>query len=574
MSQFLRTLVLITTVAHVPFFLACVEAGQRLGLTSGARYGGAAALTFVGLSLFVGRARAGMSDHKRSLFEAFVLDAAYYIHWLACLFALLPTLTHLVVAPFVSLAQGGPMYESFGTELWSYGIGWLVCAYGVFVRRYIFRIERHEVRIEGLDRVDERHVRKALAKLGERGVRTGDRYAPSRLRAAQRAVADLGLFRSVAVRPVQPEGDALAAQDASAHATWPVEVAVQERPRRGIRLGGGYGTEDRFRVRGEWEHRNLFGEGERLEVSGKYSSLVAAGRVRYLDPSFIEPDVEAEIPVAFEHETEPAADVDRAWGAIELRVPVGGGVVARAGYRFERAEVVKRFADLRAFDPAAPLQPDTFLLGSATLGLRRIRVDDLLEPTRGRIEVYGRAPRHTRGRIGYVPQHPRLDPLFPVSALDVVLMGRLGCGASLGNWRGADRDRARAALAEVGLSDRAGHHFAALSGGQKQRVLIARALAADPDLLLLDEPTAGLDAHVEEGFYRLLEELNRRLTIVLVSHDLGFVSGFVKSVVCVGREVLVHPTTEITGEIIADLYGSDMRLVRHDHRCSEEGHRH
>ncbi|MCB1181849.1 ATP-binding cassette domain-containing protein [bacterium] len=198
----------------------------------------------------------------------------------------------------------------------------------------------------------------------------------------------------------------------------------------------------------------------------------------------------------------------------------------------------------------------------------------LLEPTRGRIEVYGRAPRHTRGRIGYVPQHPRLDPLFPVSALDVVLMGRLGCGASLGNWRGADRDRARAALAEVGLSDRAGHHFAALSGGQKQRVLIARALAADPDLLLLDEPTAGLDAHVEEGFYRLLEELNRRLTIVLVSHDLGFVSGFVKSVVCVGREVLVHPTTEITGEIIADLYGSDMRLVRHDHRCSEEGHRH
>ncbi|MCA9511353.1 MAG: BamA/TamA family outer membrane protein, partial [Myxococcales bacterium] len=244
-------------------------------------------------------------------------------------------------------------------------------------------VEVGEVRIEGLDRVDERHVRKALAKLGERGVRTGDRYAPSRLRAAQRAVADLGLFRSVAVRPVQPEGDALAAQDASAHATWPIEVAVQERPRRGIRLGGGYGTEDRFRVRGEWEHRNLFGEGERLEVSGKYSSLVAAGRVRYLDPSFIEPDVEAEIPVAFEHETEPAADVDRAWGAIELRVPVGGGVVARAGYRFERAEVVKRFADLRAFDPAAPLQPDTFLLGSATLGLRRIRVDDLLEPTRG-----------------------------------------------------------------------------------------------------------------------------------------------------------------------------------------------
>jgi zinc transport system ATP-binding protein len=196
----------------------------------------------------------------------------------------------------------------------------------------------------------------------------------------------------------------------------------------------------------------------------------------------------------------------------------------------------------------------------------------LLQPTSGRIEVFGQSPQRARHRIGYVPQHPQLDPLFPVNALDVVLMGRLGRAPLLGRWQRRDRDRARGALAEVGLADRADHHFASLSGGQKQRVLIARALACDPDLLLLDEPTAGLDAHVEEGFYRLLEELNHRLTIVLVSHDLGFVSGFVKSVVCVGREVLVHPTSEITGEIIADLYGSEMRLVRHDHRCSEEGH--
>ncbi len=196
----------------------------------------------------------------------------------------------------------------------------------------------------------------------------------------------------------------------------------------------------------------------------------------------------------------------------------------------------------------------------------------LLQPTSGRITVLGKSPKRSRGDIGYVPQHPRLDPLFPVSALDVTLMGRLGRAPALFGWRRQDKDRARQALDEVGMSDRADQHYAALSGGQKQRVLIARALVGDPELLLLDEPTAGLDAHVEEGFYRLLEELNQRLTIVLVSHDLGFVSGFVKSVVCVGREVLVHPTSEITGEIIADLYGSDMRLVRHDHRCSEEGH--
>lgn len=196
----------------------------------------------------------------------------------------------------------------------------------------------------------------------------------------------------------------------------------------------------------------------------------------------------------------------------------------------------------------------------------------LLRPGGGTIEVLGASPRAARRDIGYVPQHPRLDPLFPVNALDVVLMGRFGRTPAWGSWRRADRERGKAALDEVGLADRAGDHFAALSGGQQQRVLIARALAGDPDMLLLDEPTANLDVLIEEGFYRLLEELNKRLTILLVSHDLGFVSGIVKSVVCMGHDVAIHPTSEITGEVIADLYGADMRLVRHDHRCSEEGH--
>ena len=216
--------------------------------------------------------------------------------------------------------------------------------------------------------------------------------------------------------------------------------------------------------------------------------------------------------------------------------------------------------------------------GSGKTTLLRLALG-LLRPTAGEVTVFGERPERARHRIGYVPQHAHLDPLFPVSALDVVLMGRLGLGSRgglgtrLGPWRGRDREAARAALAEVGLADRADHHFAALSGGQKQRTLIARSLAGEPELLLLDEPTAGLDAHVEEGFFRLLESLNRRLTIVMVSHDLGFVAGFVKSVVCVGQQVVVHPTSAITGQVIADLYGADMRMIRHDHRCSEEGHR-
>ncbi len=209
--------------------------------------------------------------------------------------------------------------------------------------------------------------------------------------------------------------------------------------------------------------------------------------------------------------------------------------------------------------------------GSGKTTLLRLALG-LIKPDRGSIEVFGQSPHLSRGRIGYVPQNPKLDPLFPVSALDVVLMGRLGKTRSFGFWRGKDKKAATESLAEVGLADRRDDHFASLSGGQKQRVLIARALAGEPDLLLLDEPTAGLDAHVEEDFYRLLQELNKKRTIVLVSHDLGFVSGFVKSVICVGHDVVIHPTSAITGEVIADLYGSDMRLVRHDHRCSDGGH--
>ena len=209
--------------------------------------------------------------------------------------------------------------------------------------------------------------------------------------------------------------------------------------------------------------------------------------------------------------------------------------------------------------------------GSGKTTLLRLALG-LLQPSKGSIEIYGKSPHHSRQRIGYVPQHPKLDPLFPVSALDVALMGRLGKAGPLGFWAGGDKDVAIQALDEVGLADRRDDHFASLSGGQKQRVLIARALTGQPDLLLLDEPTAGLDAHVEEGFYRLLQELNKERTIVLVSHDLGFVSGFVKSVICVGHDVVIHPTSAITGEVIADLYGTDMRLVRHDHRCSDGGH--
>lgn len=196
----------------------------------------------------------------------------------------------------------------------------------------------------------------------------------------------------------------------------------------------------------------------------------------------------------------------------------------------------------------------------------------LIVPAAGTIRVFGLAPEKARPRVGYMPQHSSLDPLFPATVMDVALMGRLGSGRAFGPYSRADKEIVAQALEQVGLTALRAKSFAALSGGQRQRLLIARALACEPDLLLLDEPTANLDVKVEGEFYALLKELNVRATVVLVSHDLGFVSQFVRNVVCVKRKVAVHPTTEVTGEIISNMYGARVRMVRHDQNATKEVH--
>ena len=188
----------------------------------------------------------------------------------------------------------------------------------------------------------------------------------------------------------------------------------------------------------------------------------------------------------------------------------------------------------------------------------------LIRPTKGRVRVFGKSPEDVRHRIGYMPQHVSLDPLFPVSVLDVVLMGRLGPGMRFGSYRRSDRLLAEEALEKVELAPLRNRPFSRLSGGQFQRVLIARALVSDPELLLLDEPTANVDAALETELYDLLHQLNERLTIVLVTHDLGFVSHYVKNVACVNRRLIVHPTCDITGEMINAVYGSHVHMIRHD----------
>ncbi len=188
----------------------------------------------------------------------------------------------------------------------------------------------------------------------------------------------------------------------------------------------------------------------------------------------------------------------------------------------------------------------------------------LLKPGSGKIRLFDQKPQKGRVSVGYMPQKASLDPLFPVDVLDVALMGRTGNLWPLGRFPRSDRDIALNALEEVGLVDLRQRRFADLSGGQQRRLLIARALASQPEMLLLDEPTANLDLRVEEELYELLQKLNRRLTIVMVSHDPAFVSQFVKSVVCVNRHVHVHPTAEVDSHTMSELYGRPIRMVRHD----------
>jgi len=196
----------------------------------------------------------------------------------------------------------------------------------------------------------------------------------------------------------------------------------------------------------------------------------------------------------------------------------------------------------------------------------------LIKPDSGKIRIFGRPPEQAREKIGYMPQYAHLDMNFPATVLDVVLMGRL---AKKKLWFSKkDKQEARIAIDELDMTPYIHTGFSELSGGQKQRVLIARALCSKPSILLLDEPTANVDHETEINLFSILQKLNHDMTILLVSHDLGFVSQYVKSVICVNRKVVIHPTTLMDGAMIKDIYNGDLKMVRHDHRCSEGGHCH
>lgn len=185
----------------------------------------------------------------------------------------------------------------------------------------------------------------------------------------------------------------------------------------------------------------------------------------------------------------------------------------------------------------------------------------ILKPDRGTVQVDGKTPQKASPGIGYVPQNVHLNRSFPVTAVDVVLMGKLG--AKNRWWRhSADHHKeAMAALERLDMAGFANKRIGMLSGGQRQRVFIARALAARPKLLLLDEPTASIDTKGQAEFYHFLKQLNREITILVVSHDLLVISSYVKSVACVNRRLHFHDQAEITGEMLESMYPCSVEEV-------------
>jgi zinc transport system ATP-binding protein len=155
----------------------------------------------------------------------------------------------------------------------------------------------------------------------------------------------------------------------------------------------------------------------------------------------------------------------------------------------------------------------------------------LEKPDAGKIELFGLPGPRGLDRVGYVPQQAPPDRAFPIAVRDVVRMGRLRPGKG---YRREDRAAAEEALEQADIAGLAERSFGLLSGGQRRRVLVARALAARPDILILDEPTANMDSESGERLFETLGKLKGKTTILIVTHDMDFVSALTDRALCMG----------------------------------------
>jgi len=243
-------------------------------------------------------------------------------------------------------------------------------------------------------------------------------------------------------------------------------------------------------------------------------------------------------------------------GAVSAAIELRGVSLARRGLPvLEEVDLV-----LEEGGYLAILGPN----GSGKTTLLRV-ILGLLKPDRGTVRVLGAPPERRRGDVGYVPQHALFDLDFPIRVLDVVLIGRLRARGPFRRFGPRDREAALAALRRVEMAELADRPIGSLSGGQLQRVLIARALALEPRLLLLDEPTASLDERIGSSVWDLMAELARDRTVVVVSHDTGAVAESVPSVACLNRRLFMHSSRKLTPELLHAAYGDRVDALAHEH---------
>ncbi|MCC8197810.1 MAG: metal ABC transporter ATP-binding protein [Tannerellaceae bacterium] len=190
---------------------------------------------------------------------------------------------------------------------------------------------------------------------------------------------------------------------------------------------------------------------------------------------------------------------------------------------------------------------------------------NLLSPMEGEIRFYVKGQKVPKVRIGYLPQMNQIDKKFPVSVKEVVASGLSFEKPRFRSFTPEQEERIEEVLLQMGLEDLSGRAIGELSGGQLQRVLLGRSIVSNPQVLILDEPNSYVDKRFESRFYQLLEEINQRSAIILVSHDMGTVLTLVKNIACVNETLHYHAGSNISEEWLGETYACPIELVGHGH---------
>lgn len=187
----------------------------------------------------------------------------------------------------------------------------------------------------------------------------------------------------------------------------------------------------------------------------------------------------------------------------------------------------------------------------------------LITPFKGEIKYRFHANR-SEAPIGYLPQVNTIDRRFPISVKDVIMSGLLSRKRLIKRFTGEEKQKADDLIIQMKIDNITEKPIGELSGGQMQRVFLCRAIISDPELLILDEPNTYVDNQFESELYEILKKLNEKMAIIVVSHDIGTISSYVKTIACVNRKVHYHKSNIISQEQL-DSYNCPIQLITHGH---------